>query len=155
MESSLCSLKTMCYINGGKCRILNETGSNNEEVFVIISLITELTRCRHVVLSLVVLPSQNRGRLHLSAGKLSIGSAKIFKFVKIWTYIYVYIHAYGLVQDCSNSSALALELLQSCTKLLIKFISITIFEFYAFRIDFNMMPYSFSSVKKMSYFEDL
>ena len=25
-------------------------------------------------------------------------------------------HTYGLVQDCSNSSALAMELLQSCTK---------------------------------------
>ena len=25
-------------------------------------------------------------------------------------------HIYGLVQDCSNSSANALELLQSCTK---------------------------------------
>ena len=28
----------------------------------------------------------------------------------------------GLVQDCSNSSALAMELLQSCTKPLISYI---------------------------------
>ena len=34
-----------------------------------------------------------------------------------WRYmIFFYIHITGLVQDCSNSSALAMELLQSCTK---------------------------------------
>ena len=37
-------------------------------------------------------------------------------------YILGVLHLDGLVQDCSNSSALALELLQSCTKPLIYFV---------------------------------
>ena len=35
------------------------------------------------------------------------------RLMKTWIQIY---HFHGLVQDCSNSSALAMELLQSCTK---------------------------------------
>ena len=33
-------------------------------------------------------------------------------------------YIYGLVEDCSNSSALAVELVQSCTKPSISYISI-------------------------------
>ena len=40
----------------------------------------------------------------------------------IWQYIY------GLVHDCSNSSALAMELLQSCTKPSISYTSAIIFK---------------------------
>ena len=33
-----------------------------------------------------------------------------------WLILHIEYHINGLVQDCSNSSALAMELLQSCTK---------------------------------------
>ena len=39
------------------------------------------------------------------------------KEARTWPKTWVYIN--GLVQDCSNSSALAMELLQSCTNSLI------------------------------------
>ena len=38
-----------------------------------------------------------------------------FSFV-IYIYMFIYIYIDGLVQDCSNSIANELELLQSCTK---------------------------------------
>ena len=38
----------------------------------------------------------------------------------LYTYILQRLHIDGLVQDCSNSIANALELLQSCTKPLIR-----------------------------------
>ena len=37
-------------------------------------------------------------------------------FIDLLLAMYINIYVYGLVQDCSNSSALALELLQACTK---------------------------------------
>ena len=33
-----------------------------------------------------------------------------------WNSLRFHVHVDGLVQDCGNSSALAMELLQSCTK---------------------------------------
>ena len=41
-------------------------------------------------------------------------SSTCWNVCRIWLFMYTYID--GLVQDCSNSSALAMELLQSCTK---------------------------------------
>ena len=36
--------------------------------------------------------------------------------MKQWYALYVFLYSYGLVQDCSNSNGLAMELLPSCTK---------------------------------------